>query len=365
MRKLKLRAAVVAVAALATFGSMTIGADAATDGPSSPSTPGLYAWPASEPNYTQLQFYTKVTNDPTPGVNNGANVFWAHQFSSSNTSASGYIGFQTPKDANGNRQVLFSVWGATACTLGDSAYGPKCVSNTDGDPGAGARIYYPWKAGVKYRFTVRKDLSRPGWWRGYFYDPTTNVNHLIGELQFGGGGSSDMVYPYGDFVEYYNWNDSSATCGEQLDSAGVFYPITGDGGTVKYTSTSHSSTCTYADHSAILSDGSANMVATPQDGVVAPTSSSLTASSTSVTNGSSITFNYATPASTNSASNWIGVYKQGQTPGNVYSLTWQRAGGLTGSDTFTANWGPGTYQVYYLYNDGYQVLSGPITITVS
>ena len=372
MSKLKMRVAAVGFAALAVLGSAT-GAIAATatDGPSSPSTPGLYAWPASEPNYTVLQFYTKVTQDPTPGANNDANVFWAHQFGSTTDSngASGYIGFQTPKGAKGGRQVLFSVWGATGCQLGDANYEPVCVNNTDGDPGAGARIFYPWVAGVKYRFTVSKASNKPGWWAGYMYDPTTNVNTRIGYLQFGGS-SWGEVYPYGDFVEYYNWNDSSATCGEQFNSSAVFYPITGtDNGAsvpaVRYNSTSHSSTCTYADQSAILTGGNANMVATPQSGTAAPpTSTTLTTTTPSVTNGSSITFSYTTPTSSSSSSNWIGIYKQGQTPGSQYSTDWQTASGDRGSVTFTANYGPGTYQVYYLYNDGYSVLAGPVTVTL-
>jgi hypothetical protein len=59
-------------------------------------------------------------------------------------------------------------------------------------------------------------------------------------------------------------------------------------------------------------------------------SSSLTTATPSVPNGSSITFSYSTPAATNSAKN-----------------------------------GAGTYKVYYFSNDGYTVLAGPVTVTLT
>ncbi|BBH18458.1 hypothetical protein Back2_27450 [Nocardioides baekrokdamisoli] len=95
------------------------------------------------------------------------------------------------------------------------------------------------------------------------------------------------------------------------------------------------------------------------------TSPTLSTTTPSVTNGSSITFNYTTPAATNSSTNWVGIYKQGNTPGNQASTDWKYTAGTSGSVTFTANYGPGTYQVYYLYNDGYTVLAGPITVTLN
>lgn len=369
MPKFKLRGAAIAIAAIGMLGSLTSPAGAATDGPSSVGTPGVYAYPASTPDYTQLQFYTKVTEDPTPGLDNGANVFWSHQFSSTTDNSGGYIGFQTPKRANGGRQVLFSVWGATGCQLGDANYEPVCVNNTDGDPGAGARIFYPWVAGVKYRFTVKQAPSQPGWWVAYLYDPSKNQNLRIGFLQFGGP-TTGKIRPEVDWVEYYNWNDPNAICGDQINSSAVFYPITGTDGNatvppVSYTSTSNND-CDYADLGSILSDGSASIVAKPQGATnPPPTTTTLTTTTSSVANGSSLTFSYTTPLSSSSSKNWIGIYKQGQTPGSQYSTDWKTAGGDRGSVTFTANYGPGTYQVYFLYNDTYQVLAGPITVTLT
>ncbi|MBS2537471.1 hypothetical protein KGQ20_32425 [Catenulispora sp. NF23] len=93
--------------------------------------------------------------------------------------------------------------------------------------------------------------------------------------------------------------------------------------------------------------------------------STLTTATPTVTNGSSVTFNYATPAATNSAKNWIGIYKPGDTPGTQASTAWQYTPGTGGSTTFTANYGPGNYEVYYFNNDGYTVLAGPIGLTLS
>ncbi|ACU70921.1 phosphoesterase [Catenulispora acidiphila DSM 44928] len=93
-------------------------------------------------------------------------------------------------------------------------------------------------------------------------------------------------------------------------------------------------------------------------------SPTLTTSTPSVANGSSVTFSYSTPPAANSAKNWIGIYKSGDTPGSQASTAWQYTPGTSGSATFTANYGAGTYKVYYFSNDGYTVLAGPISLTL-
>ena len=82
-------------------------------------------------------------------------------------------------------------------------------------------------------------------------------------------------------------------------------------------------------------------------------------------NGSPVTFSYTTPPATSSAKNWIGIYKPGDTPGSQASTAWQYTPGTSGSATFTANYGAGGYKVYYFSNDGYSVLAGPISLTLS
>ncbi len=96
------------------------------------------------------------------------------------------------------------------------------------------------------------------------------------------------------------------------------------------------------------------------------TTSTLTTSTPNVPHGTSITFQYATPAATSSSTNWIGIYPTGVTPGSQSSLTWQYSAGTSGSTTLsTSSLAAGTYAAWYCYNDGYTVLAGPTTFTVS
>lgn len=260
MSKLQLQSFLVVALLASVLAVASPAAATSSDGPTSSGTPGLYAWPASSPSYTDIHYVNKVTLDPGPT----ANVFWANQFRDT-VSGNGYIGIQTPTDAHGGRPVLFSVWKATGCKPSTAAgYGGYCVNNTDGSAGYGARIRYPWKAGVNYRLTVRKSVTA-GWWVASLYDPSNHMTVAIGSLQFGGA-TGGAIHPEEGFVEYYNWSNPTATCGQQLNSDSIFGPITGDAGTVPYHSTSTSSTCTYADHGTILASGAAELGATPQAG---------------------------------------------------------------------------------------------------
>ncbi|MBF9072092.1 alkaline phosphatase family protein [Streptacidiphilus fuscans] len=98
-----------------------------------------------------------------------------------------------------------------------------------------------------------------------------------------------------------------------------------------------------------------------------PATSTLTTSTPTVSNGSSVTFQYSTPSSSVSSTNWIGIYPAGVTPGSQSSLTWQYAPNASGSLTFSTSSlsGAGSYDVYYLANDGYTALAGPVRLTVN
>jgi hypothetical protein len=101
-------------------------------------------------------------------------------------------------------------------------------------------------------------------------------------------------------------------------------------------------------------------------GSAPPQSPALTTATPSVTKGANIVFNYATPASTLSSSNWIGIYAAGQTPGQVGSITWQYAPSANGTASFsTSSLAAGSYAGWYCYNNGYTVLAGPVSFTVS
>lgn len=73
--------------------------------------------------------------------------------------------------------------------------------------------------------------------------------------------------------------------------------------------------------------------------------------------------------------NWVGIYRDGATPGGPASLDWRYVPEATG----TVAWGPGDrdgwthnaasigagdYDVYLLEDDGYDVLAGPVDLTV-
>ena len=103
----------------------------------------------------------------------------------------------------------------------------------------------------------------------------------------------------------------------------------------------------------------------------------LTTASTTVPQGSTLTFNFGAPPAQVSTSNWIALYSasSGASPGNGGSTYWNYVSSGTqtpgttavasGSLGFnTATWPVGTYTAYFLYNDAYTSIGSPITITV-
>jgi hypothetical protein len=144
-------------------------------------------------------------------------------------------------------------------------------------------------------------------------------------------------------------------------------------GTVSQTRYDHYSTGRTIEAALGLPGMTANdTYATPLNDAFVPSSapaptSTLTTSTPTVANGATVTFQYSTPASTTSSDNWIGIYPVGVTPGSKSALTWQWAENSSGSLNFSTSSlsGPGTYDVWYLYDNGYTALAGPVTLTVS
>ncbi|OQO71049.1 hypothetical protein BH747_03345 [Enterococcus villorum] len=233
-------------------GSYTVAAS--TDGPSDLSTPGLYAIPESITSGKDLQYFVTVTNKPSAS----ANVFWSNQFSVSGGDG-GYIGFQTVENEEGKNLILFSVWGATDGEASSENEG-HIVPNTDGSPGVSVRIWKKWEANHEYKFEVKPIEGRANWWNGSITDMTTGEVSSLGNLKFG---SSSTLSPVSSWVEYFNWNDPSAVCGDQEPSTAKFSPFLVDGKVIKYNAVTNSGTCIYADHSFIASDGSAILDAQP------------------------------------------------------------------------------------------------------
>jgi uncharacterized repeat protein (TIGR02543 family) len=106
----------------------------------------------------------------------------------------------------------------------------------------------------------------------------------------------------------------------------------------------------------------------------------LATATTTVPQGSTLTFGYGAPSTQVSVTNWIGLYSaaSGATPGNGGSTyfeyvstggTAEPASGTVASASGTlgfntSGWPVGTYTAYFLYNDAYTEIGSPITISV-
>ncbi|WP_433534580.1 endonuclease/exonuclease/phosphatase family protein [Micromonospora sp. CA-249363] len=112
-----------------------------------------------------------------------------------------------------------------------------------------------------------------------------------------------------------------------------------------------------------------SVLLSPARPALAASDGTVTVAAVSVTIGSDIRFSYTTPRPT--ATNWVGLYAD---PGNgpvqeKYvgpSTTWVYTPSASGSGTLpTAGLTPGTYILYYLYNDGYTWLAQPVPIRLT
>jgi hypothetical protein len=94
--------------------------------------------------------------------------------------------------------------------------------------------------------------------------------------------------------------------------------------------------------------------------------STVTPNSTTVAAGQALTVSYQTSANTAGSQNWVGLYPVGVTPGSQASSAWEWAAGSSGTAIFPASSLPaaGTYALWYLYNNGYSALAGPVDITI-
>lgn len=102
---------------------------------------------------------------------------------------------------------------------------------------------------------------------------------------------------------------------------------------------------------------------------------SLSSDTTSIAIDETVTFSFDAGASVHDR-NWIGIYRDGVVPGGPASLDWRYVPDQTGEVAWnpstregwtrnTAAMGAGEYDVYLLEDDGYNVLAGPIDITVT
>ncbi|GAA0723173.1 hypothetical protein GCM10009105_34950 [Dokdonella soli] len=97
-----------------------------------------------------------------------------------------------------------------------------------------------------------------------------------------------------------------------------------------------------------------------------PPTPTLATATPSVAAGSTIVFNYTTIAADLSSTNWVGIYPAGVAPGSQASISWQYTPSPSGQVSFgTSGLAAGNYAAWYCYNDGYTVLAGPISFTVT
>jgi phospholipase C len=85
-----------------------------------------------------------------------------------------------------------------------------------------------------------------------------------------------------------------------------------------------------------------------------------------VSQGGAAVFSYAAPVGKTDPKNWIGIYAPGSSPGKGSAALWAYAPAASGSASFsTATLAVGEYTAWYLYQDGYAVLGGPISFSVA
>ncbi|MBF9070727.1 alkaline phosphatase family protein [Streptacidiphilus fuscans] len=110
--------------------------------------------------------------------------------------------------------------------------------------------------------------------------------------------------------------------------------------------------------------------ATPLNAAFVPStakSPTLTGDLNAVSNGGNVTFRYSLPSTAQvNAENWVGIYPAGVKPGAQSSLTWAYTPNQSGAVTLSTGKlnGAGSYDVYYLADNGYTVLAGPFRLTV-
>ncbi|WP_158543187.1 alkaline phosphatase family protein [Dyella psychrodurans] len=167
------------------------------------------------------------------------------------------------------------------------------------------------------------------------------------------------------------WDESASSTGNHIATILVGSPGTVQAGAISNTSYNHySSGRTIENALGIAPLTSNDQYAQPiNDAFVATapiTTATLSSTMPSVSQGTYVHVDYATPASKLNSENWIGIYAAGSSPGNGSSASWQYVSAASGTATFdTSGLSPGTYSVWYCYDNGYTVLAGPVTLNVT
>jgi hypothetical protein len=167
------------------------------------------------------------------------------------------------------------------------------------------------------------------------------------------------------------WDESASETGNHLATALIGSPGTVQAGYISNVGYNHYSTGRTVENALGIAPLTHNdQYAQPiNDAFVATapaTSASLSSEMPTVTQGTYVHLGYATPSGKLNSENWIGIYAAGSSPGNGSSAAWQFAPNGSGTVTFdTTSLAPGTYSVWYCYDNGYTVLAGPATLNIT
>ncbi|MET3133225.1 phospholipase C [Oxalobacteraceae bacterium GrIS 1.11] len=97
-----------------------------------------------------------------------------------------------------------------------------------------------------------------------------------------------------------------------------------------------------------------------------PAKISLSTSTPRVARGAAVIFSYAAPAGKLDPRNWIGIYGPGGSPAHGNALQWAYAPDAVGAASFaSATLAVGDYTAWYLYQNGYALLGGPVGFSVA
>ena len=212
-----------------------------------------------------------------------------------------------------------------------------------------------------------------------YYDGESSGNGSAQSLQVQNGWLQQTLQPIFNSPAWtqqrslliLTWDESASSSGNHVATILVGSPGAVQAGHVSNTSYNHYSIGRTIENALGIAALTHNdQYAQPiNDAFVATqaiTTAGLTSTMPSVSKGTYVHFDYATPASKLNGENWIGIYAPGSSPGNGSSTSWQYAPNGSGTVTFdTSSLPPGTYDVWYCYNNGYTVLAGPVTLTVA
>lgn len=212
-------AAITATAAAAALA--LLGTAAPTQAAGIGTTPGTYTNYSfsGAPKLTDVTWSTTVLHDP--GYQ--ANVFWSHQFGFDQGNGA-YIGMQS--NGGKSRVLLFSVWDVSEAKAGST--GSWCEGFGGEGEGMSCRMNLAWTAGHRYTFKVAAEGD--GWFGATVADTTTGASYKLGTIKT----PATAISPTGmvDWTEYFEWNDSRATCYDQPFSDVRFGTPTGNGSSV-------------------------------------------------------------------------------------------------------------------------------------